>query len=413
MVKLTIVSADGHAAAPLPDYRPYIEQRWMPEFNAAVEHAAEVAIDFFAIMDPPAAKAWKEGLYDTGVILGRSDPDLRIKALAAEGIVAEILFPDGAPFGAGGLGSEFDRCPLDQERAGAHAYNRWLADFISGYDKQLGAQAVIVLTDDVDEAIADVQWAAERKFRGLVMPGISDDRPQVFDPRYGRLWSAIEETGLVLNYHGGIGLPTYGPKMDRIALDVRVQLAGTEYPFFAHRPLWHLIWGGVLERHPKLRVAFSEQHSDWVPAILAKLDFTWEFGRYNKQLLHSVVPHKPSFYWDRQCFVGSSVLSRHDLQAREGIGIDNMMFGADFPHPEGTCMRTLDYLQAIVPPANMSEAELRTFLAGTAIDVFGFDADYLAQKAEECGHTAEAVQTALPEERLESLRFSDVFRPAT
>src|SRR5205823_1298077 len=100
-----------------------------------------------------------------------------------------------------------------------------------------------------------------------------------------------------------------------------------ETPFWCSRPLKVLVYGGVLERHPKLKIVFTEFTSDWVPAILARMELM-----YRDLSLHAVVdplPRSPSEYWYRQCYVGASLLSRDEVDLRHNIGVNNMMFGMD------------------------------------------------------------------------------------
>ena len=111
-----------------------------------------------------------------------------------------------------------------------------------------------------------------------------------------------------------------------------------------------MIWGGVLQRHPKLRVVFTEFGSSWVAGALVNMDYTYE-GSYLRRDVHSVLPHKPSEYFARQCFLGSSIFSRAEVGARHEIGIDKMMLGMDYPHHEGTWAAgpgTLAYIQATI-----------------------------------------------------------------
>jgi predicted TIM-barrel fold metal-dependent hydrolase len=159
------------------------------------------------------------------------------------------------------------------------------------------------------------------------------------------------------------------------------------------RVLRVLIWGGVLERHPDLRVVFTEQHSDWVVPLLARMDFSYERGDLRKDI-HSIVPRKPSEYWERQCYLGSSIFSRAEVAARQTIGLHKMMLGFDYPHFEGAWrLGVREYLQATLGEAGVPEAEARPMLADTAIKVFGLDADKLAQVAARIGPHPDEVLT--------------------
>src|SRR5439155_20720386 len=190
-------------------------------------------------------------------------------------------------------------------------------------------------------------------------------------------WSVCEETGLPINFHGGIGQPDYGgPHLPNVPDVVRMRISQFEFPWFAHRALWFLIWSGVLERNDGLRVIFTDQHSDWVIRNVARMDHSW----HNSQMedsIKAIVPHPPSTYFRRQVYMGCSVMSQGELVSRDQIGIDRMMYGADFPHPEGTWGMNLTYLQGTVGRTDMSEDEVHAFLYGNAARIFGFDLERL------------------------------------
>ena len=91
-----------------------------------------------------------------------------------------------------------------------------------------------------------------------------------------------------------------------------------------------MIWGGVLERHPRLKLVLTEVGSGWVVGALESMDHTWRRS-YLRRDVREVVPDAPSDYFRRQCFLGSSLLSQAETQARHIIGVDKMMVGVDYP----------------------------------------------------------------------------------
>ena len=116
-----------------------------------------------------------------------------------------------------------------------------------------------------------------------------------------------------------------------------------ELPWYSHRPLWHLIFGGVLERFPNLKVALTEQGVAWLPRGLETLD--WFYGR----MVHGGAAEalyfgaaaqgmtmKPSEYFARNVWVGASFLRSSESALRPHFGGDRIMWGDDYPHSEGT-----------------------------------------------------------------------------
>jgi predicted TIM-barrel fold metal-dependent hydrolase len=382
-----IISADGHAAPPMRDYAPYVDLEFRDDFDDyANQYEARMGgsrvtppRQFF---NPKVIEPYERRMIETGAIDGEFDPDERVRRLESDGIVAEVVFPNNGPFGIGfGPANAGDAA---HSRAAARAYNRWIADFCADHRDRIGGQAVLTFLD-IAEDLHTIHWAKEVGLRGLVLPGVDTNGriPMYWDEVLDPIWAACAETGLPVNSHAGAGIPSYGMPRPGMPAKNLVMLVGTEFPWFAHRPLWFLIYGGVFERHPGLKVVFTEQHSDWIPGTLAKLDYS--YTHFGTQDLWDYVPRKPSDYWRTNCWVGSSILSRAEAELRAEIGVDRMMFGADFPHVEGSWGQTLEYLQATVGVAGMTTDEARRFLGGTAAEVFGFDLDALRPLAERAG----------------------------
>jgi predicted TIM-barrel fold metal-dependent hydrolase len=146
-----------------------------------------------------------------------------------------------------------------------------------------------------------------------------------------------------------------------------------------------LIFGGVLERFPNLKVVFTETHSDWVLGALQRMDHSWERSDLRRDI-RDVVPMRPSEYWNRQCYLGSSLFSRAEIAARHRIGVGKMMIGIDFPHSEGAWRYgTRNYVKATFGAEQVPVSEARKMLGGTAAEVFGFDLQALDGIAEKIG----------------------------
>ncbi len=166
-----------------------------------------------------------------------------------------------------------------------------------------------------------------------------------------------------------------------------------EVTWWAHRTLWHLIYGGVTERHPDLQFVFTEQGTAWVPEELTRLDYY--FGRLSGadgaggsqeaifgQSLGALTT-RPSEVWARQCHVGSSFIRAHEVAARERVGVDRIMWGSDFPHLEGCWPYSKEHLRLAF--AGVPEPEVRAMVGGNAARLYHFDLDALAPLAARFG----------------------------
>ena len=378
-----VISSDGHAGADLLDYRPFLEPGWRDEFDA---WAASYVNPFEDLLDPDVApKSW--------------DSDRRQRELEADGIAAEVLFPNTIPpfFPSGALMATAPTAEeADRRWAGIRAHNSWLADFCA---KVPGRRAGIgqILLHDVDAAVAEVRRIKELDlFGGVLLPGVgpNTDVPPLFSDVYEPLWAVCEELDVVVNHHGGGGLPEFGIEpIDRTILLV-------ELPIFSHRALWHLIFAGVFERHPNLKFVLTEQGTGWIPGGLRSLD--WFYRRMMRSgtpesLFGGEIAKKmsltPSEFFARNCYVGASFLRPIECTVRHDIGVDRIMWGSDYPHSEGSWPFSREALRASF--ADVPEPEVRRMLAGTAAEVYGFDLDMLSDVAARIGPTVDEVAKPL------------------
>ncbi len=216
--------------------------------------------------------------------------------------------------------------------------------------------------------------------------------PRYWDEHWEPVWSACEDLGLPVHFHGatshGIekGLPDGN---DAVAKRV----VAVEGSFWMARPLKILIYAGVLERHPRLKVVFTELTSDWVPSTLTRMDYNYQDSSND---VRRDLPRPPSEYWYRQCYVGASLLSRDEVLLRDPIGVDNMMYGVDYPHPEGSWLRTTEWFQQVFGRTGIAERDLRKILGENAVEVYGLDVDQLRPIAERVGPSYTEIIDATP-----------------
>lgn len=418
---VTIISSDGHAGAVMADYRPYLDSQYRDEFDEFVKEWNEKGSRNFdlpalnARLDPEWVQQWKELMIDSKRVDGFTDPQVRLRETEREGVAAEVLFPDfGLPFElySRTLALVRGHPPLDEEhrRAGFRAFNRWVADFVSGAPERFAAMGM-VSWHDVDQALEDIKEIDTSKVRGLVLPEFEPERP-LFHPQHEPIWDLIDELGLVVNSHAGLSASSNQslnmPGVPHPACAIRLFVE--THHFLVHGILNHLIWGGVFERHPTIKFVFTEQGSGWVATALTEMDYAYE-GSYYRTDYKNIIRSKPSEYFARQCYLGSSQFSVAEVAARNVIGLDKMMLGMDFPHHEGTLIETTqEYLRATLGVAGVPKQEAELMLNSNAASVYGFDLQKLAVVAERIGLTYDEILTA-PETDL--FPRGDVHKPLT
>lgn len=382
--RVLLISCDCHIDFPVARAKSYFETKYHDEVGSWQDGFASPEI----LAANRAAQPDRASRYS---FHNPVDAAERLRALDANGVAAEVLIPNPntIPFfplpGARGNGG-YD---WELHAAGYRAYNRWLGEFVDR-DRQAGLAQI--LYEDIDAAVADIREAARNRARGVLLDGQIRGLPALFDRYYDPIWSALQEEGMVATFHGGTG---YDPEYDALGSPEAFQMMLMESLWFSHRPLWFMIYGGVLERFPELKVAFTEQYADWIPGTLNHMDYDWEEisakQRGDGGRIKTHCPRKPREYWKRQCYVGASIMSRTEIDMRHDIGIDRIMYGTDLAHPEGTWNKTLGHLQALFGGGRATESEIRAICGENAARVYDFDLAKMAPLAAEHGFAIEDI----------------------
>jgi predicted TIM-barrel fold metal-dependent hydrolase len=144
----------------------------------------------------------------------------------------------------------------------------------------------------------------------------------------------------------------------------------------------------VLERFPRLRFGVVECGAFWVNDLLWRMDLVYERDHGSRKLgsqLTAQMTMRPSEYFDRNCFIGASNIVRVEMARRYEIGVHNLCWGNDFPHPEGTWPHTREFLAAVF--CDIPRDETAAMLGTNAAEVYGFDVGALRPLVDRIGPT--------------------------
>ncbi|WP_329465902.1 amidohydrolase family protein [Streptomyces sp. NBC_01431] len=386
--RYTVISADCHAGADLLDYKPYLESKYHDDFDA---WAATYVNPYEDLMADTADRNWNS--------------DRRTAELEADGIVAEVIFPNTIPpfFPSASLMAPAPtRAEFEQRWAGLRAHNRWLADFC-GQSAGRRAGVAQILLNDVEEAVREIRRAKEAGLTGgVLLPGTppGSGLPELHSASYDPIWAACAELGLPVNHHGGSASPPLGEEPAARAVFM------VETTWFSHRALWHLIFGGAFRRHPDLKLVLTEQGSGWIPGVLDMLDYYHDRlvaaatraataeSKFGAGLAQSM-GKGPSQVWRDNCFVGASFMRPHEVPLRDRIGLDKIMWGSDYPHDEGTTPFSREGLR--IAYAGLPRDEVAAMAGGNAARVYGFDLAFLDTIAARVGPTVLEIAEPLKE----------------
>ena len=262
------------------------------------------------------------GLYSDGAkgIRRLTDPDLRLKDQDRDGVQAEVLY--------GILGTAQRLEDPEATVEVMRIYNEWLAGFCKTHPGRYAGIASIP-NHDIPAAVTEIERVAKRGgLRGIEVSKTHDMKP-LFDPAWNPLWAAAADADLPVHFHTiGGKRPNFEdmePLQARQAFAVHI----TGFQLSMAWPLMEIIYGGVLEAHPNLKIVIGESGIGWIPYVLDHMDLEWE-----DQFQDLTLKMKPSAYWHRQC---KATYQSDPVGVRllDLLGEDNVMWGSDFPHPDG------------------------------------------------------------------------------
>jgi predicted TIM-barrel fold metal-dependent hydrolase len=249
-------------------------------------------------------------------------PDCQLEAMDREGIDAAVLFPTR------GL-SILTRPNMDPRFANAIArgYNDWLGEFCrSNPERLLGAGMVSI--HDVNDAVAETRRVVqEYGFRSIFLRANIINGYNWYDPYYEPLWNTLEELDLPVGFHEATGS--------------RSRQTGDHFdPNFGIRRIYSqpmenmlamgaFLCGGVLARHPKMKVAFLEANCSWVPWLVWRADEGYE---REGDLFMQDLTEPPSAYFKRQVWVSVEPDEGPAQHTIAEFGCDNLVFSTDYPH---------------------------------------------------------------------------------
>ena len=377
MGRYLVISSDCHAGLRPERYRDYLDPKYRDVFDVALPiqiQETEAAAKKFLVADINAE--WRKGREQP--LSGAWDHDERVKVLDGDGIAGEVIFPDGItemnmpPFGAG-LSLPTENIDPELQWAGARAHNRWLAEFCQMAPERRAGVAITPVLWDADTAVQEIRWAKENGLAGILIPSRWGKRDAYHHPKYDPIWAACEQLGMLVHLHSGSApMEDYGDQQGMMGIYI------TEVVWWSVRPLWFLIWGGVFERHPGLKLVITESTAIWVPEALQLMDQRYSESHYSAKLgdFRSHLSLKPSEYFRRNVFLGASCMPRREVELRHEIGLANIMWGSDYPHPEGSWPYTRS--QMVESFHGVPKDELAAMLGGNAVELYGFDREKLA-----------------------------------
>jgi uncharacterized protein len=217
---------------------------------------------------------------------------------------------------------------------------------------------------DVDLAIAEMRFARkELDFRaGFIRPNPYNNK-MINHPDYEPFWAAAEDLDLAIGFHEGAsaGMPQVG--IDRFdGRGARHIITHTMEMMLA---CLAVIWGGVVERHPKLRVGFLESGGGWIAPWLDRMDRHFDDQGFNDSGLTT----RPSELFQRNCWISFEPVEGSLKVLADYVGPHKIMWATDYPHPDGFFPGAPDMVRKQL--AGLSAETQHQVMAGGALGFYG------------------------------------------
>lgn len=263
------------------------------------------------------------------------EPGPRLALMDEQGIDRAIMWPTLAS-----LVEERLRHEPDAIHAIVHSLNQWMHEqWTFNYEDRIFATPVITLPV-LEKAQAELDWVVERGakiilIRPAPVPGWRGPRSFAL-PEFDPFWKRVEEAGLIVGMHASdSGYTRYLNEWEGVR-------DGEFFPFRAPSGFAAIIGGqhreitdtvasaighGLCSRFPKLKIVPVENGSGWVRPLINDMQHAYEFNPH-------VFDEDPVMVLKRNIYVHP--FHEDDTAGLiQAIGADNVVFGSDYPHPEG------------------------------------------------------------------------------
>jgi predicted TIM-barrel fold metal-dependent hydrolase len=296
----------------------------------------------------------------------------RVELMDAMGVSAQIVYPNILGFG----GQHTAKVDPELRLASVQIFNDAMAEIQAESGQRVFPMALMPWWD-VNLSVAEIERTQRMGLRGI---NINSDPhtftgpdgaklPDLGTDHWRPMWEACEALDMPVNFHIGASdqsLDFFGvqgwPGLHR---DMHAALGGAMLFINNGRVLGNLILSGVCDRHPKLKFVSVESGIGWIPFLLEAIDYEYAEVATNVGKLQK----KPSEYFASN-FYACFWFERRDLTNQiRAVGVDNVMFETDFPHP--VCLYPVDDMDKAM--MGLTEAEKVAVLSGTASKVYNIE----------------------------------------
>ncbi|MEM9620304.1 MAG: amidohydrolase family protein [Pseudomonadota bacterium] len=359
-----IISADSHITEHPGTYVDYIDAAWRDKAPKMVNSAEKGDLFIVDGMSRPiamglvaAAGKDPDELSEAGVTfdqLHRSgwDAKARVADQQKDGVAAEIIYPT--------VGMVIcNHKDFDYKKACFDAYNRWITEYCAENPQRLLGCGQTAMRSPA-EGVADIRAIHAAGLRGVMMPG--DPAEEDYDSEiYNPVWETAIELGIPLSFHILTMKNSYtrGPRINTFLSIIRgnQDIMGT------------LIFGGVFERYPELKVVCVEADAGWIPHYLYRMDHAYKRHR-NWLAPGTTLSRLPSEYFSENIYA----TFQDDWVAFKNANEMNwrrLLWANDFPHSDSTWPWSQEMLAEHT--TCLTDEQTRAILCDNVADLYNID----------------------------------------
>jgi predicted TIM-barrel fold metal-dependent hydrolase len=271
------------------------------------------------------------------------DVEARLAALDSEGISRELAFPNSVL-------ALFGWPDRDVRELCFRIYNEHIAEVQERSKNRILGVGLINWWDaeGARRTLRQLKDLGLRTFLMPLSPGKDEEKRPIdySSTAMDGVWEAIEESQIPVSHHIGESPPASPNQYNAVAIGMFQNVAPFRDTFGKY------IFGGILDRHPGLRIGYFEGGINWVPSAIQDAE---HIAASFEHIATLKVEHEPKYYWEKH-MCASFMVDPLGLSLLDQIGADRVMWSTDFPHNESTYGYTGESLAQVVDAVGSQQA---------------------------------------------------------
>jgi predicted TIM-barrel fold metal-dependent hydrolase len=271
------------------------------------------------------------------------DIDARLAALESEGVHSELAFPNS-------ILALFGWPDREVRETCFRIYNEYIADVQERSGSRIYGVGLINWwdADGARRTLTELKSLGLKTFLMPLVPGKDEDKRPIdyCAASMDGVWDAIEESGIPVSHHIGENPPQTPIEFNALQVGMFQAVAPFRDTFGKY------VLGGILDRHPGLKIGYFEGGINWVPSAIQDAQHISASFRHMQD---TEIKLDPQEYWDKH-FHASFMLDPLGLSMLDRIGADKVMWSTDFPHNESTYGYSNESLASVVEAVGAEQA---------------------------------------------------------